>query len=529
MKKWKLLIAAAVAVVCRLPAADGQDIDYVRRYDARIACENPAGMKHLPVSRISSAEAYVRKNSGKFVNYSQSDDSYAAGANAESFFSLNPKTVFYGSAGYSNFSGRRMGGSAFIDPDRMVFDLQETVDSTRGDKSLESYRLAGGVSVGVSSRLTLGGKIDYCAADYAKSLDLRHSNRLFDLSVSAGASYAVFDFLEIGVNYLYRRRVEGVQFKMYGTTDRRYVSLVSYGLFYGRAEQFGDSGYTDPDHQNPAVDEWNGGSLQIAFGAGDRAAFFGELSYHVRSGYYGKRSPSTPVFIEHRAPSTAYRAGVSLRCGDVHHILMAGFGRESLKNHENVYRFEHAADGHDDIVYLGNNQVFSRTSTQAGFDYTANLGVRNFCPAWVVGASANYRSRRQTVSLYPYRRRQNIGYGSFRILATRNIAVRQSQYSVSAGILYGAGSGTPKTDDVYAPPAETQRPPRNNDVLLFREYEYLTAKRAGGSLELKMRRTFVNGLDLYGKINYEFTKAFNVEYLGGSTASCAILTVGAGF
>lgn len=38
--------------------------------------------------------------------------------------------------------------------------------------------------------------------------------------------------------------METVGFGIYGTTDRQYTSLISFGGFYGRSEVFGESGYT---------------------------------------------------------------------------------------------------------------------------------------------------------------------------------------------------------------------------------------------------------------------------------------------
>lgn len=502
------------------------EFEYVRRSDARLTGENPAGLHSLSLPKISMAEAYFFKSNGNFINYHQSDDSYEAGAITESFFRLNPKIVFYGKVNYAHFYGKRMGGSAFIDPNEQVFDIQETMDSTRGSKNLENYLLTGAISVKPSEQFALGGRIDYRAANYSKFNDLRHSNKRFDLTAIAGVSYSFGAFFDLGLNYFYRRNVEEVEFSRHGTTDRQYYSLISFGSFYGRTELFGSEAYTDPSEKKPAVGEWNGGSLQLRFNTGKQSVFFNEISWRAGTGYFGKRSPRTPVYLEHRAPIWMYRGNFSFRQEDNHHVLTAGIERETLKNYENIYRIEPTQGGRTDIVYLDQNLILNRSIVQSSFGYTANLNVENNLPVWAFHVDAAYCLRRQTVSIYPYFRRQNIGQLRVNLAAERNITHRKNVYGITAKVLYGSGSGTPRNDGLYAIPAETQRPPQNNDRLLDREYEYLTAMRTGGNIGFALTRMFSKDLYGYIKLNCELTKASGIEHLQGSVHSSAAFRLG---
>ena len=502
------------------------EFEYVRRSDARLTGENPAGLHALSLPKISMAEAYFSKSNGNFVDWHRSDDSYEAGATAESFFRLNPKTVFYGKVNYTNFSGKHMGGSAFIDPYERVFDIQETADSTRGSKNLENYFLTGAISVKPSERFTLGGKIDYRAANYSKLKDLRHSNKLFDLTAIVGVGYSFGTFFDLGLNYFYRRNVEEVEFSRHGTTDRQYYSLISFGSFYGRTEPFGGEGYTDPSEKKPAVGEWNGGSLQLRFNIGKQSVFFNEISRRSGTGYFGKRSPRTPVYLEHRAPIWIYRGNFSFRRVNNHHILTASVEHETLKNYENIYRIETAQGGRTDIVYLDKNLILNRNAIQSTFGYTANLNVENNLPVWTVRVDAARCLRRQTISIYPYFRRQTIDHLRVNLSVERNIVHWKNVYGITIEALYGSGNGTPRDDGVYATPSETQRPPKHNDMLLDREYEYLTAMRAGGNIGFALTRTLGKGLQGYFKLNYEFIKASGIEHLHGSAHRRAAFRLG---
>jgi hypothetical protein len=520
-----LLLISSLSITVAAQSGGPAEFEYVRRSDARLTGENPAGLHALSLPKISIAEAYFSKSNGNFINYYQSNDSYEAGAVTESFFRLNPKTVLYGKVNYSNFTGKNMGGSAFIDPNERVFDIQETTDSTRGSKNQENYFLVGAVSVKPSERFAIGGRIDYRAANYSKFKDLRHSNKLFDLTAIVGVSYSFGTLVDLGLNYFYRRNVEDVEFSRHGTTDRQYHSLISFGSFYGRAELFGGEGYTDPSERKPAVGEWNGGSLQLRFKLGKQSVFFNEISWRRGTGYFGKRSPRTPVYLEHRVPMWIYKGNFSLRQGNNHHILTADVERETLKNYENIYRIE-TQDGRTNVVYLDKNLILNRSAVQSAFGYTLNLNVANNLPTWIVGANVAHCLRRQTASIYPYFRQQNISQVRVNLSVARNIIHRKNVYNISIAALYGSGSGTPRNDDVYAAPAETQRPPKNNDILLDREYEYLTATRAGGNIGFALTRILGKGLHGYIKLNYEFTKASGIEHLHGSSRRCAAFRLG---
>lgn len=505
------------------------EFENARRADTRLASENPAYLQYVPVSQLSMAEVYFSKNNGEFINYHESPDSYEVGVQTESFFRLNPKVVLHGKIHYANFNGKQMGGSVFIDPYIRSFDIQETTDATRGNKNREDYFLTGAASFRVSNRLSLGGRIDYRAANYAKFKDLRHVNKLFDFTGIIGAMYAFGDSFEWGINYFYRRDVEDVEFKMHGTTDERYISFIDLGAFYGSHEEFGSDGYTDPDYSSPAVGEWHGVSLQFTYKNNENRVFFNELSYRVQNGYYGKRSPSTPVFLEHRAPVIAYNGSFSFHQKNNRHVFSAGIEREKLTNHENIYRKENYEGGRREIVYLGQNPILSQSILKSSLAYTADLNVVDFCPRWIFKAEANYFSRQQKVSIYPYYRAYDIQVFDIMASAARNIEHGQNRYGLFAGVQHVFGGNFHKEDGVYATPSDTQRPPKDNDTFLSRELEYLTAARLEGNAGVSLTRAFSKNLTGYIRVDYSITNASAVKHLGGSTRHLVTCTAGCTF
>lgn len=505
-----------------------KDYDYIKYSDARLTGYNAAGIKYLPVNKIASASIYVNERYGKFINYHQSDDSYEYGVQTESFYRFSPGIVFYGSVGYENFTGKNMGGSAFINPYYNPFDMVEYSDTTQGTKNLETYHLTGAISADISRRLTFGGKMDYTVANYAKQKDLRHKNRLLDMFVTAGLNYRINKSVEIGANYYYRRSVEGVEFEIYGTTDKQYYSLISYGAFYGKTELFGETGYTSED--SPMYNNFNGGSLQLGIDIRPGIRVFNEFTYKSRIGEFGKRTPYKIVYSEHNSDIIEYKGAFSLKKGQNHHYININFENETLENFENIYKFESRPGGNNYIVYYDPLRVSDKEQFSAKAEYVANLGLRDFRPVWILKGGVDFHRCRQTLSIYPYYRKQTIRYTNYHIAALRQIISGKNSYRFSINVRYTSGGGIIKKDGEYATPGENQTKPKYNDKNLHIEYEYLTTGQVNGDIGLKYSRIFdKNRLEGYAAFRYGLTKAFHTVYAAGDRFNVVSFTVGCTF
>lgn len=534
MFKLATLFLLFVAATC--PAAQAwegdrerrPDFEYVRGSDPWFTAHNAAGLYRFYLEDISFGEAFFSKDDGKFVNYYQSDNSYRYGAQAESFHRLNRRTVLYGKVSYTNFEGKHMGGSYFIDPRRNPFDLVEQADSTAGDKQLERYHLAGAFSIEPCARLRVGAKIDYQTANYAKFKDLRHKNKLMDMVLTVGASYAPARNIEVGANYFYRRGTESVVLKSYGNTDQQFYSLINFGSFYGRREIHGDAGYTESGDDKPLFNEYHGASLQLYLRLSPRVSFFNEATYKRRDGYFGTRSPSTVVFTEHNSHIIEYDATLSLASANASHALRFTACNEDLENYENVYKTENTTGGNRDVVYYGSNKVLAAKQLDLRLSYTGNLNVIDHHPAWVLKADAAYSERKRTTSLYPCYRRQTVRATQFGLSGQRNLFRRSAVYSISLHAGFGTGSGTKQDDGLYTDNAGGAAP-ESHDTLLNREYEYLTASRMNAGAGFACTKPVSRELALYAGVSYQFVKAFDVEYLKGSSAGSVMVRVGCNF
>lgn len=508
-----------------------KDYSFIQETEAWLTSQNAAGLKALPVNNISMAEVFFRKDNGSFINYYQSDNAFTLGANIASFYRLNPSIVFSGKVNYHSYQGKNMGGSAFINPLETPFDLVEYTDSTRGKKKQETYLLSGAVSADLYKGITLGVQFDFTSANYAKDKDLRHKNKLSDMSINAGLGYRINQLFDLGVNYSYRRRNEGVEFKTYGTTDKQYTTLISYAAFVGKKEVFGETGYTTKDKETPLIDTYHGASVQLKVNINTAIDWFNEFSYHQREGYYGKRSTSSVVYSEHQADIVSYLGKLNIRQGENLHSLDAFFSKESLNNAENVYKTERP-QGHstDIIVYYDPLNVGDKESIEARLAYTAYLGIDNYNPNWTLKAGADYVNKKQTASVYPYFRKQTIRQNNFYLHAARNIVRGKHMHCVSLGSGYTTGSGEMKKDGTYDTPGEGHIAPPENEIYLQRAYDFSTANQLHGEVGYTYAHLFPQqGIKGYVSATYNLTKALKTDFIEGKNRHSVCLTIGCTF
>ena len=508
----------------------GSSFEYIKNQSAWLTSENAAGLNNLSIKEASLAEVYFNKNNGLFIDYYQSDNSYSLGALCESFLRHNEKTVFYGKVDYTNFAGKHMGGSAFYDPSYHPFDIVEYADSTAGTKKMETYLLTGAISTIVSPKFVVGAKIDYVATSYFKTKDLRHTNDLMDMKITAGLRYLFSKRLDAGINYYYRRSTEGITFQSMGNTDQQFNSLISFGSFLGRQERFGESGYTTENSNTPFFNEFHGVSFQLELWPKNRVRFFNELGIKWRNGYFGKHASTSVLFTEHKSTTFNYRGVLSFTKNTSVHQLELKLEEENLKNFENAYRKETSSGGNSTIVYYGKTQMLKRKKILASAEYTGTLHVKNTIPVWVLQANANFFERDQTVSVYPSYRKQTIHQLQFGVFVQRNSICKANMYSIYLGGNYIAGGGIPNKDGIYnSSSTSSKNPAVSLDRYLFREYEYLTASRITPTTGFRYTRFLhSNHTSLYSDLSCRFTKAFSVSYLG-TTMQTITLAVGCTF
>jgi len=468
-----------------------------------LSSQNAAGLCALPDSlRQNYAELFVSKDDGGWCDYNASSDSYEFGAQTSSYYRVNARLALHGLVSYSNFTGRDMTGSVWLNPADQPFDIVEIDPAHAGTKNREQYHLSGALGYDFGPG-QLGLSLDFSAANQAKRRDLRSQNKYMNLSALCGVIFPLFDHhLDLGAHYQYRRSTEELLFKTYGTTGTLYGSLIDYGASFGLLEYSQSNGLTDENEERPMVTNRHTVALQLALRLSG-LQWLHEVSIEQREGYYGKSSLYTPVFMEHRAHSLAYMG--QFTTGG--HALGYSLAWSHLQNHQNLFQLINQGGGLNEYLYYG--QLLTRN--QHTFDAELHYRLRTQC--WYHQASAAWSERNLTASLYPDYRQQEVRYATFALSTRREWRNRLQDWSAQLGIEHRVGEGTMAQDGQYPMTADVaaSAPVTTMQAALVQQYEYLTAPQSALSVICHYGHRVSPSMRLYALLSAHFGHAWKVS------------------
>lgn len=479
-----LLLLAVIG--CQWYATYGQqtfrDYQYVKNSDPWLTIDNASALTRYQRQNIAEATIWLQRQKGGLTNYYDSPNVMEVGASVESFYRISPRTVVYGSMSYANTNWQDIAGSAFMQTpghDRYPFNIIEDSLTNTGEKHSDTYRLTGAIGMDIGRGYSWGARIDYTAANYAKYKDLRHKNKMMDLRLSAGVYAPVTNWINLGLNYTYHRNTESVTFSTYGNNDKVYKSLIDYGVFSGRVEQFGEEGYTDKGRDMPLFEDSHGGSLQMEISPLQRLTIFGSISFSHGNGYYGRKSPYTITYTNHQRDILSLASSISYRTPTARHRIDGTYTLEKLLNNRNVYREVTSEGGAYYYLYFDDVHMGWKQWANTSICYTADLGITGDMAKWTIQGQIDYAERLLKAYQHPYKRTQHLYTTTYLIQATHNKVLRKGILSVAAGFSYQTGSGRPYNDIAEATPSNKQQPPATMEAYLYREHRYLTASQYG--------------------------------------------------
>lgn len=528
--------------------------DAIKRSDAWLTSLNAAALTRYSASNAAQAELSLTKAKGGFTDFSDSPDVLQGDAAVEAFYRLSSRTVVYGAMSYDNFSGKDMAGSTFISDFRphtsdlilqtsyfrhLPFDIIEDSLNNTGTKHRDTYHLTGGFGYSVSNGFSVGARLDYTAANYAKYKDLRHKNKLMDMTFSASVFTPIGRLVQIGATYIYRRTTESVLFSTYGKGGHNFVSFINYGPYIGQTEQFGSTGFTDKSREMPLVDDYNGACLQFSIGHSPALQFYNAMTYAHRRGYYGRRSPYTITFTRHKSHVYKYDARLSHQSEKARFFLNFSLSAENLenllpsrlelKNEAGATYYEYFTP----VKSANRLWVDGQASLRADVSQLPSeaLTTPGSMSVWSFEGGLRWAHHKQTAYLFPYYRRQHYtGYEPF-ISLTRNIATQKGVWTAQAGASFRHGNGTPADDGTFIEPSDKQMPPPTMDTYFWRDYQWMNAAQyevgASGQYAFIMPST---SMKTYVRIALSHRKCNERnEYMAGPDRTTATLTLGCEF
>ena len=464
-----------------------RDYSYVVQAEPWLTSTNAAGLTRYASPNIATAELSLSKQEGGLTNYDGSPNVTLWDAGIASYYRITSRAVLYGSMSFSSFSGKDMAGSSFIPHDtHRPFDIVEDSLTNLGSKRLDNYLLNGGIGYSLTDAFAIGARVDYTAANYAKYKDLRHQNKLMNLQTTVGILATLQNHICIGANYLYRRNIENVNFSTNGKSDKVYKSLIDYGTFFGRVEQFGNEGYTDKSREMPFVDERHGFGIQLSTTSMSPLTAYIAFDYAHRHGYYGRKSPYTITYANHEGDQMHLLASVEYKKdSSACHRLSFSLDHEKLQNAATTCRELKNAAGATYYEYYTPVETADKQWLEGKLDYTLNLDIREELPLWTLKTGIGWMNRRQTSYLYPYYCYQRLSNYELFLQVNRNLIARHGVWSLALGGSFLKGSGQPFSINSFVAPPILHTSYATMPAYLYREYQYLTASQyaVGGQVK----------------------------------------------
>lgn len=485
------------------------DFSLLKSSNAWLTAPNAAGLTQWKGGHITSARLSLVSQDGGFADYYEAPKAFTLKAEVESFYQLSPRISLYGRMAYDNVAARHAGGSFFFAPQHMPFDIVEDSLTNTGRKHTDIYQLTGAISGTLPKGIAIGAKVELTAANYAKYKDLRHKNNVLDLTATAGLLVPVGSILNVGGHFAYRRNTENVRFATYGNSDKVYKSLVNYGAFIGKIEQFGENGYTDQNREMPFLSEHTGGGIQTELHFSPTLALYNAFDFAYQKGYYGKKSSYTLSYNQHKGHEYGYQGRLTWQASGATHHLTAQLSIDNLTDYGNSYRADvDKTTGASHYNYYSPLKLSNKVWIDLTIAYRGAYGRTPHLPLLDVTVGMHQWQRKQTAYVYPYFRRQHIRQNEWFAQGAYNASLKGGILTPAVAFVYSKGSGKPFTDGTFATPSDRQSPPPQMETYLMREYLCHTTPQY--SLRLSMRYAFLlhhTAMKIYAEGGWQLHKA----------------------
>lgn len=440
---------------------------------------------------ISYAEIHGNFTSGGFHDSWQASSSWNAGAEARTMVHLK-KFSMSGAFSFDNFSGKGMHGSMSARPGHYPVDVLEF---TPGDKTMQTYSFAGGISADLNPHWRLGAAIDYTGANYTKRKDLRHSNYLLDMTVSPSVMYHDGD-LSLGLSCIFGKNSETIDAEELGISSSTYYAFLDKGLMYGAYEVWQGSGVHLAEsgiNGFPIKEFLHGAAAQIQW-----KSFFAGLAYFYTSGSAGEKQSIWFEFPGHKAEA---RIGYAFGKDGSRHFLRMGISWQTQNNYENVL-VQNTTDGVTTTEKLGSNRIFERrlTTVSPSYEWISSSKASIRC-----GVDISYLYRLSS-QMYPYlfSRTDFIGQG----YASGTYSIRM--FDLKAGLAFSCGKASERERTADSGISTGSSPYRMAGWHNLQS-EYMTAPRLEAALALRFN--FLEGLYIEAAAGY--LHGFSLQYLPG--------------
>jgi len=497
----RIIIVSAVATLLSLPMS-AQTYQKVVGRNFWNDGINVAGIRQDSLSR-SVAEIFGGHESGGFKASFEASNSWHVGARAATITHLK-KFSMTGSFGFRQFEGDGMKGSMFVKPGFYPFNIHEF---TPGHKTIQTYNIAGGVSVDIAPNWRIGGRADFEATNYSKRKDLRHTNYRMELDVVPCVQYHNGP-LSLGLTYIYSRNTESVVAEQIGSSVESYEAFFDKGLFYGVRQVWTGSGIHLKDegvNGFPVKENMHGASAQFSY-----KNAYADIRWRSRLGVAGEKD-----CIWYRFPGWDLNTNLGYRFTSKHgtNIFRGKLNYLKQDNYETVLD-KVTSGGVTTTAQYGSNLIYSRSILNASIIYRLVMKLWEFG-----GDVAVIDTYGQTMTMYPY-----VAYERLTIPAVTVSALRHLwRFDLGLAVMWSNGLMSDTLSQVSSD-SGVQGSPERLDAFFVRFREQMTSDKI--VLTPSVRYNFNKPFFIQG--SFRWLRGFNLEYLGDNRFNSA-LTFGYNF
>jgi len=499
-----------------------------------LSSENAAALTSFNDTLLSQASLSWKHDAGNWCDFSESNDQHVVAADVSSFKRLFSSVMVYGGIGYTNFNGRNMQGSMLIDDgDVKPFDIVDYSLDNAGRKHKEIIRVNGALGWQMSTHLSLGAKIDYRSGTFVKYKDLRHTNTYMRLHTSAGlfVSSLFNRHISLGATATYRRRIESIEFKTYGTNDKEYFSLVDYAVLTGVVEYFSGVGFTESGSKLPLYSCHLGGGVQASLHFGNGFEWYNSYQYLNQEGSYGEKSQYDISYAQWNGEDMHYESRLSRRSGQSFHILDFSLHSVSLSVKRNICRQERDENNSSVLFYRYYTpvKINDKQLDDLHFAYVWCYEPILDMYRWRVKGGVDVSKIDQTAYLYPSFRRQNITVYKPFVSTEHLFELSSDRYlNVLCEVALQKGSGGAYTDGKLSSVEADSYAISGQMSYLRQNYDYLVKLCVRSCIGVSYH-FMSRGMSPFVSLYYNHSHAENDNCLYGSSRNGVNVSLGCDF
>ncbi len=465
---------------------------------------SPTGLLKFKGEKFSFAEASYRYENGGVMNYFGATSVSDFLAESRSIYRLSDRVVLSGGISYNNFSGEDMSGSVWINPYTRPFDILDFNGDNAGRKKLEMYEIDGAIAYSLTDNFSFGAGVLFQSANYAKMKDLRYKTSYSDLDVTLALGYSLLKKFDLALSYTFSQEVEGILFSTYGTGDKIYNELVSFGGFWGISSTYSEISHNIVKKtRQPYID------LSHKLSVGASAQLLSNLLLYVEGGYFlssGSYGLDTPTSVVHTVnENSGYNLGATLLYtgSRSRHNLQGSYNSFNMINYQNIWSEVSVSGGFSEVIYGTPREVGDNTQSTLNISYRGDFKVDELGSKWQSEANFTRYSRSTVAQQYPFYRLTKLTSTNLALSGRYNLDMG---LSFALGASYNYGGSTKYYDGTYVTPSSQMTEPRTSDEMLEREWNYLTSSRFALSPTIGYSLSII-----YMELNYTYDKYIHAD------------------